>query len=198
MSNESTKKSNFPPQVYHKVLDLFATKGYSGTSMSTIATALGMSKGNLYYYCSSKEDLLYRIHLEFLKRNFIPMIEEAEGMPDPKDRITFFLRKLVFLNTANKASRVLIPEIHNLNKSHHNEIMLIFQRAYELLTDSIQELQRSGRARKFRKSFATFLGVGMANWIAYWFDYSRQSNAEELAETAVQLFENGLFYSDDK
>jgi len=126
------------------------------------------------------------------------MIEEAEGMPDPKDRITFFLRKLVFLNTANKASRVLIPEIHNLNKSHHNEIMLIFQRAYELLTDSIQELQQSGRARKFRKSFATFLGVGMANWIAYWFDYSRQSNAEELAETAVQLFENGLFYSDDK
>jgi hypothetical protein len=32
----------------------------------------------------------------------------------------------------------------------------------------------------------------MANWITFWFDHSRQVNAEELAETLVQTFLNGL------
>jgi len=46
-------------EIYSKSLDLFAQKGYSGTSMSMIAKALGMTKPNLYHYCSSKEDLFY-------------------------------------------------------------------------------------------------------------------------------------------
>jgi hypothetical protein len=32
----------------------------------------------------------------------------------------------------------------------------------------------------------------MANWITFWFDHRRQVNAEELAETLVQTFLNGL------
>jgi hypothetical protein len=34
----------------------------------------------------------------------------------------------------------------------------------------------------------------MVFWIVYWFDYSRQANAEELAETLVQIFLKGLLY----
>ena len=64
--------------MYCKVLDLFIQKGYNGTPISTIAKALGMSKANLYHYCTSKEDLFYRVHLDYLKKHFIPIIEEAE------------------------------------------------------------------------------------------------------------------------
>jgi hypothetical protein len=32
----------------------------------------------------------------------------------------------------------------------------------------------------------------MANWTVFWFDYGRQVNADELAETLVQTFLNGL------
>jgi len=37
------------------------------------------------------------------------------------------------------------------------------------------------------------LGFSMANGTVYGFDYSRQANAEELAETVVQIFLGGLF-----
>src|SRR3989339_2044820 len=84
-------------EIYRKALDLLIQKGYASTSMSMIADALGMSKANLYHYCSSKEDLLYRIHLDHLTRNYVPFLEEAEHLPDPIDRIGFFLRKLTLL-----------------------------------------------------------------------------------------------------
>lgn len=178
--------------IYCKALDLFIQKGYNGASISMIAKALGMSKANLYHYCSSKEDLFYKVHLDYLEKHFIPILEEAERLPDPRDRIAFALRKLTLLNATDKVTRVLIPDIINLNRNHHSEIVSIWRRAYDIVCNSIKELQQSGRAAKFRESFLTLLGFGMVNWTSFWFDYSRQVNAEELAETLVQTFLNGL------
>jgi len=185
-------------KVYSKALDLFIQKGYSGTSISMIAKALGMSKANLYHYCSSKEDLFFKIHLGYLEKHIIPLIKEAEAVADPKDRIAFVLRRLTLLNATDKASRVLIPDIINLNKSHHHEIISIWRRVYDLVCGAIKELQQSGRAVKSRESFQTLLGFGMVNWTAFWFDYGRQVNAQELAETVVHTFLNGLLSPAEK
>ena len=182
-------------EICQKALDLFIKKGYDATPMSMIAKVLGMSKANLYYYFSSKEDLLYQIHLDDLKRRFIPIIEEAERLRDPEDRVVLFLRKFTLMCTSSPASRVLVHEIRSLNEVHYYEITSIWRRAYKVVCGAIKELQDSGRARKLRESFLTFLGTGMVFWIVYWFDYSRQANAEELAETLVQTFLNGLLYS---
>jgi len=185
-------------EIYCKVLDLFIRKGYNGTSLSMIAKALRMSKANIYHYCLSKEDLFYKIHLDYLKKHFIPIIEQAEQKSDPIDRIAFLLRQLTILNATDKAGRVLIPDIINLDRSHHSEITSIWRRAYDVVNNSIKELQKSGKAAKFRESFQTFLGFGMINWISFWFDYSRQVNAGELAETLVQTFLHGLLYPVDE
>jgi len=179
-------------EIYRKALDLLIRRGYNGTSISMIAKALGMSKANLYHYFSSKEDLFYKVHLDYLEKHLIPIIEGAEQLLDPIDRIAFFLKQLTLLNATDKACRVLVPDIVNLNRGHHSEIISIWRRAYDVVNNSIKELQQSGRVAKSRESFQTLLGFGMSNWITFWFDYSRQVNAEELAETLVQTFLNGL------
>ncbi len=179
-------------EIYSKALDLFLKNGYDATSMSMIAEALGMSKANLYYYCSSKENLLYQIHLDFLHKRFIPILEEAEKVPDPASRVSFFLRKFTLLNTSSRANRVLVHEVHRLDRNHLNEIVLIWRRAYEMVSDSMKELQRLGKAPKFRGSFLSFMWLGMVFWVVYWFDYGRQTNAEELADAIVQTFQNSL------
>jgi AcrR family transcriptional regulator len=188
------KSQNFErkAEIYNKALDLFVKNGYDATSMSMIADTLGMSKANLYYYCSSKENLLYQVHLDFLQNHFIPILEEAERLPDPASRVALFLQKFTLLNTSSRANRILVHEVHRLDKNHQAEIMAIWRRAYEIVRDAMRELQRSGRARKFRESFLTFMWVGMAFWVVYWFDYSRQTNAEELSEAIAQTFLDSL------
>ena len=185
-------------EIYQKALDLFVKNGYDATPMSMIAKVLGMSQANLYYYCSSKETLLYQIHLDDLQRRFIPIVEEAEKISDPKERLILFLRKFTLNCTSSPASRLLVHEVHSLKGNHQNEILSIWRRGYKLVREAIKELQQAGEARKYRESFLTFLGTGMIFWIVYWFDYSRQSNAEELAETLVQTFLNGLLVSEER
>ncbi len=178
--------------IYSKSLDLFIQKGYNGTSISVIAKTLGMSKSNLYHYCSSKEDLFYKVYLDYLEKRFIPLLEESEKVPDPENRLVFFLREFTLLNATDKATRVLVQDIINLNRDHHNEIVSIWRRAYDIVCGAIRVLQQSGKASKFRESFQTFLGFGMVLWTVYWFDYGRRINAEELAETLIQTFLHGL------
>jgi AcrR family transcriptional regulator len=67
--------------------------------------ALGMNKANLYHYCSSKEDPFYRVYLDYLGNHLNSITEEAEQLPDPRDRIAFVLRKLILLNATDKACR---------------------------------------------------------------------------------------------
>ncbi len=193
------KRFNRRSEVYCKALDVFMQKGYSGASITMIAKALKMSKANIYHYCSSKEDLLFKVHLDYMEKHFIPIIEQAEQATDPIDRITLMLKQLTLMVTTDRATKVLIQDIANLNRSHHTDIISIWRRAYNVVNNSIDELQKSGKAAKFRGSFQTLLGFGMVFWISFWFDYSRQVNAEELAETVLQTFLNGLLiHADEK
>ena len=194
--NVTGKKTGM--EIYQAALDLFSEKGYEGTSMSMIAKVVGISKANLYYYCSSKENLLYRIYLHDLQENFIPILNEAEKLRDPKERLSYFLRQTALLNTLNPTSRILVHEIRNLDRTHYNEIRSIWKRAYALVSQSVKDLKKSERVRELRESFLTFLSLGMVLWIPYWFDYSRQENAGELADTLVQVLLNGMLYPPNK
>lgn len=179
-------------EIFQKVLDLFVKNGYDATPMSMVSETLGMSKGNLFHHFSSKENLLFQIQLDFLRKRYIPIVEEAERIPDPVDRISFFLRQVTLLNTSTKANRVLVHEVQQLEKSHQNEVYKLWRRGYELVSQSIKELQQSGRAPKLRVSFLTFMLLSMPFGVVYWFDYSRQGNAPELAEVVVRIFESIL------
>ncbi len=73
MTNRSVKKTIMSPRtekqnrqirmemeskIIDSALELFANEGYNGTSMQAIAIKSGVSKGNLYNYFKSKNDLL--------------------------------------------------------------------------------------------------------------------------------------------
>lgn len=47
--------------ITHAALEVFALKGYHGSTMEDIAQKIGVSKGALYQYFKSKEDLLKEI-----------------------------------------------------------------------------------------------------------------------------------------
>jgi len=179
-------------EIYKKALDLFVKNGYDATPLSRVSDTLGMSKGNLFHYFASKENLLFEIQLDFLKKRYIPIVEEAERIPDPADRISFFLRQVTLLNTSTKVNRVLVHEVERLEKSHQSEVAKIWKRGYGLVSDAIKELQQSGRVPKRRVSFLTFMLLSMPFWVVYWFDYSRQDNAPELAEVITGIFESML------
>jgi AcrR family transcriptional regulator len=180
-------------EIYEKALELFIAEGYDNTPLSRIAQALNLTKAGLYHYFHSKEELLFFIHGHNLKKDFIPIIEEAENIADPEERIAHFLRNYTEKAlTKNAAAKVLIHEINKLEPEHRDIIRNTWRRAFDLIYQAIAELEASGKVKGVHKTFATFAAIGMCSWTFYWFDYDRKESGGNLADTYVDIFFNGL------
>ncbi|MDB5970013.1 MAG: hypothetical protein JWQ90_2463 [Hydrocarboniphaga sp.] len=84
--------------IVHIAGELFAEKGFNGTSLNDIADSVGVLKGSLYHYISSKEDLLFdvvKVAHEGLHEN---MRLAEQFASDPLRQITAFSYGHIFLN----------------------------------------------------------------------------------------------------
>ncbi|MCR2827976.1 TetR/AcrR family transcriptional regulator, partial [Microbacterium sp. zg.Y909] len=56
------KQTNVADAVTRAAVDLFAVQGYANTSVQQIVEAAGVTKGAMYHYFESKDDLLFGIY----------------------------------------------------------------------------------------------------------------------------------------
>jgi TetR/AcrR family transcriptional regulator len=94
-------------------IDEFASKGLDGASTQSIASRAGLTKPQLHYYISSKENLYEEILVHILDEWRVLFIDASAG-ESPKDIISAYIRKkLEFSRTKPKASRLFTNEIAN-------------------------------------------------------------------------------------
>ena len=180
-------------EIYETALKLFSEKGYDKTSLSDIAKALNLTKAGLYYYFRSKEDLFFTVHTDSVEKDFQPILNEAEKIVDPEERIKFFLKRYTTkVLTQNTSVKIAIQEAQHLDPNHQKRIYKDWRRGFDLIRNALSELESKGKIKKINKTFVTFAALGMCSWTFYWFDYNRKESADELAETYIDLFFDGI------
>lgn len=180
-------------EIYEKSLELFISEGYDQTPLSKIAKTLGITKAGLYHYFSSKEDLLFYIHEQNLQRDLIPIIENAEKIASPKERITYLINAYTRSSMSrNPSERMLIHEMGNLSPEHRKIISMHWRRFFEIIRNTISELEESGECKKINKTFATFALIGMCRWTFNWYDPSLKDSSDEVCETYNEIFFKGI------
>ena len=68
MSREKGPKEEKLEKVFNAATKRFGETGYSETTMESIAEEAGVSKGTLYYYFDSKEELFMELLLDWVKK----------------------------------------------------------------------------------------------------------------------------------
>jgi TetR/AcrR family transcriptional regulator, cholesterol catabolism regulator len=180
-------------EIYEKALELFISHGYDQTPLSMIAKALGITKAGLYHYFSSKEELLFFIHQQNMKKDLIPIIESAEKIADPKERITYIIKKYTESSMARDPSqKMLIHELGNLAPEHRTIIRESWRKFFDIIRNTISELETSGQSKKINQIFATFALIGMCRWTFNWYDPSKKDSAQELVDTYSEIFFRGI------
>jgi AcrR family transcriptional regulator len=82
----AARKDETQARIIHASMELFATRGYEGTSISAIAAKAEISRGAVFWHFGSKEGLFR----EACKRFFIPFWREVERSPEslpPRERV---------------------------------------------------------------------------------------------------------------
>jgi AcrR family transcriptional regulator len=101
----------------HNILDaagkLMTQKGVKDTSLADIAKEVGISKGTLYYYYSSKDDIIYDItdiHLKQMTKELISWIKDIKNDAEPKEIIFVVFEKILSAEMRGKLHLYLISD----------------------------------------------------------------------------------------
>jgi TetR/AcrR family transcriptional repressor of qacA len=89
--NEKGKRDKLD-RLFEAATERFGEDGYNETTMESIAEEAGVSKGTLYYYFDSKEELFLELFRDWLKK-FEQLWEEEDFEDSP-------VRELVHLHTS--------------------------------------------------------------------------------------------------
>jgi AcrR family transcriptional regulator len=170
---------------------LFAERGFHGTSMGDLADALGVQKGSLYSLTGSKQELLFQAMREGAEAfhgalDAIP--EDARGVERIRQALRGHLR---VVSAQLDVATVFTREWRYLEGEHRDEI-LAERRRYEdrwraLFRDGVE----SGHLRvDLDTGAATLLVLSAANWAYTWLDPGRDT--DELADRFTAILVDGV------
>jgi AcrR family transcriptional regulator len=160
----------------------FRRRGYHGASVDEIASALAMTKGNLYYYFRNKEDILYACH-EFSLDVLLRLMREVQQQPIPADEK---LRKLILafvhliLDELQGTALTLDPEA--LSPPLLAKIIAKRDEFDRGMRAIIQEGMDAGLFAKSDPKMMEFAIMGAVNWISKWFDPAGPMTSQQIGE----------------
>ena len=172
---------------------IFADKGFHHTSVRDIARATKMSLSGLYYYFTTKEELLYLIQ----ERCFVTLLQHWEETADPQSDVRARIRAFAenhlgfFLHNMPEM-KVMAHEDESLTGEFQEKILVLKRRYVKVLADLLSELQKKDGAKAIDLRVATFALFGMMNWIYTWYQPRRDLPLAPLIEQMLRIYFFGL------
>ncbi len=162
---------------------IFAEKGFHRTSVRDISRATKMSLAGLYYYFTTKEELLYLIQ----ERCFVTLLHgwerAATADMDVRTRIRVFAENhLSFFCHNMHEMKVMAHEDESLTGEFQVKILVLKRRYVKVIMDLIRELQDREGKKGIDLRVATFSLFGMMNWIYTWYQPKRDLPLPQLME----------------
>jgi AcrR family transcriptional regulator len=156
--------------VLERAAELFAAKGFHGTSITDIAASTPLKKASLYHYFPSKQRILADI-LDSGINSLLEEAAEAAKLADPVERISALLAAHL-TNFRRKLSQVIVFLLErNALDDDAAASYLERRQAYDALyIDTIREGQRLGLFRDDDPVVLAYAVLGMVNWMVQWYD----------------------------
>lgn len=172
---------------------IFAEKGFHHTSVRDISRATKMSLSGLYYYFTTKEELLYLIQ----ERCFLTLLQRWEQIDAPnldvRARIrAFAANHLSFFLHNMPEMKVMAHEDESLTGEFNDRILVLKRRYVKVIMDLIGGLQKENGSQGIDLRVATFALFGMMNWIHTWYQPKRDLPFPQLIEQMVRMYFFGL------
>lgn len=205
MPRTATKEPPFPPapelaglpvqeRLLAASLRLFAAQGVEGTSVQEIVATAGVTKGAMYHYFASKDDLLYEIYHRLLGRQTERLNAIADGPGSVEERLRAAAADVVesTLSSLDEAI-VSFRSVHMLPQPQRSQVRAERRRYHERFRAMVEEGQREGTLRKdVPADIAVHFFFGSVNQLGTWFHRDGELHRRQVAEHYAELLLTGL------
>lgn len=169
----------------------FNRHGFHGTSLSDLATELGITKAALYHYVRDKSELLYRLHLRSLEAAEAARHRAIEEGTTGLEKIHLIVRHYVFAITSSPTFTFVLLEDGALTPEQSREILKRRIWLERDLRDLIASGIRDGSVTPCDPKFVALMVGGAMNSIAKWYrpggDWTGEQIASELSRMLSRM-----------
>ena len=194
MSEAMEGKESRRDQILKTATRIFCEKTYHGTTLQEIANAVGMLKGSLYYYITSKEKLLANIILDALQTLNEDLLRVENADLTPVERLRQIVREHVKFNAKYREVGTLFLTERNTISSldEMDKMMRIFERRDKLIARTLREAIEAGVYRPVDIRITSLAIVGLCNSVLFWYRPSGRLCDDEISNTFFELLHQGL------
>lgn len=173
---------------------LFASQGYESTTVQQVVAEAGVTKGAMYHYFTSKDDLLHEIYHRILTVQYerLTKFADAEGPIEERlrdaaiDVITTTIKDLDDLT-------VFVRSMHLLEPKKQRRVRAERRRYHQLFRGMVEEGQRTGAFRDdIEAEFVVDYFFGAVHHFPMWYRPSGRVGGAELGEVFAGLLLEGL------
>ena len=179
-------------QILARAAELFASQGYTATSMNQVAQACGVSKPSLYHYVRDKYQLLVEIaegHVTLLKA--LAAQVQARSL-DPQAQLRELIDSFVGAYAGSRAAhRVLTEDVKFLEPADRERLLAVQREVVAAFADAIARVRPELRRAELHKPL-TMLLFGMMNWMFTWLQPGGRLTHALMAPVVADLFLGGL------
>lgn len=120
---------------------LFSENGVKTTSLADIAKAVNISKGTLYYYYTSKEDIICDItdiHLNIITNEIISSVNNFSKTQSKDELIMNVIKRVISAETRGKLHLYLLSESLSGNTRLKERMILKYQEWLKVVQSGIE------------------------------------------------------------
>ncbi|MFP5018928.1 TetR/AcrR family transcriptional regulator, partial [Paenarthrobacter ureafaciens] len=167
--------------VREEAAKLFFERGYDGTSLRQVASAVGLMVGSLYNHIDSKENLLLQIMGGIIDDLLDSARKAVEIDGDAVDKLQAALTAHLKFH-AERAQEVFIgnAELRSLSDDARNVVIAKRTEYEQFLQDLIEEAGRAGLADVIDPRIHVYSIVAQATHIAGWFKPGGRMSLDEI------------------
>ncbi|MEU8802023.1 TetR/AcrR family transcriptional regulator [Spirillospora sp. NPDC048819] len=185
---------SLPDRLLAVATRMFADKGFENTSVQEIVGAAGVTKGAMYHYFGSKDDLLYEIYHRLIGLQMSRLEQIADGPGTAEERL-----RAAAVDVLDTSFRylddftVFFRSTHLLPRDRREAVRAERRRYHERFRGLVEEGQREGTFRdRTPADIAVHFFFGTVHQIGTWYRPGGRLEPAAISEHYVDLFLNGL------
>lgn len=179
--------------IIDRAADLFAVKGFLGSSVADLAEACNTSKSLIYHYYPSKEDILHAVMASHVEQLTTAATDVAAMGPDPAARLRELARRFMrlYIGAASR-QKVLLNDLTHLPADRRAEIVAGQRALVALVEDILAALHPPLAQDAAHRRTAAMLFFGMINWTHTWMKPTGPLGPDEIADMATGMVLKGI------
>jgi len=194
MLSNKNSDNNTKQKILEIATELFDKNGYCSTTLKEISEKAGITKGGLFYYYKSKEDILFEIHDLFISYELKKAIETKKLEKNNKN----ILKKLVvdLLKSIGKFKPYVSVFFQERRFFSQKKFLTIRKKRDKYENIFLEVIKKGIENGEFRNDIKPKLQVkalfGMCNWTHQWLNPEGELTSQQIGEIFFEIFIKGI------